>query len=58
MYLGGLIGAEKEISKKLELIKLEINSKGYKTIWIIISQKRLSFFNDLLPNSAPKKMFG
>jgi hypothetical protein len=51
MYLGGLIGADKKITRKLELIKLELNSKGYKTRWIIISQKRLSFFNDLLHNS-------
>lgn len=55
MYLGGLIGADKEITRKLELIKLELNSKGYETRWIIISQKRLSFFNDLLPNSAKNK---
>jgi hypothetical protein len=55
MYLGGLIGADKEITRKLELIKLELNSNGYKTNWIIISQKRLSFFNDLLPKSAKKK---
>lgn len=54
MYAGGLIGADKEITKKLELIKLELNSKGYKTRWIIISQKRLSIFNDLLSNSAKK----
>ena len=52
MYLGGLIGADKEITRKLELIKLELNSKGYKTNWIIISQKRLSFINDLLTNSS------
>jgi len=51
MYLGGLIDADKEITRKLELIKFELNSKGYKTRWIIISQKRLSFFNDLLRNS-------
>jgi len=51
MYLGGLIGADKEITRKLELIKIELKSKGYKTSWIIISQKRLSFFNDLLPSS-------
>ncbi len=55
MYLGGLVGADKEITRKLELIKLELNSKGYKTSWIIISQKRLSFFNDLLPNSDKNK---
>jgi len=55
MYLGGLIGADKEITRKLELIKFELNSKGYKTRWIIISQKRLSFFNDLLRNSAKNK---
>jgi hypothetical protein len=52
MYLGGLIGADKEITRKLELIKLELNSKGYKTNWIIISQKRHSFINDLLTNSS------
>ena len=52
MYLGGLIGADKEITRKLELIKLELNSKGYKTNWIIISQNRLSFINDLLTNSS------
>jgi hypothetical protein len=55
MYLGGLIGADKEITRKLELIKLELNSNGYEANWIIISQKRLSFFNDLLPKSAKKK---
>jgi len=55
MYLGGLIGADKEITRKLDLIKIELNSKGYQTSWIIISQKRLSIFNDLLPKSAKKK---
>jgi hypothetical protein len=55
MYLGGLIGADKEIKRKLELIKVELNSKGYETSWIVISQRRLSFFNDLLPKSAKKK---
>lgn len=55
MYAGGLIGADKEITRKLQLLKLELNSKGYETRWIIISQKRLSFFNDLLPNSAKNK---
>jgi hypothetical protein len=55
MYFGGLIGADKEITRKLELIKLELNSNGYEANWIIISQKRLSFFNDLLPKSAKKK---
>jgi hypothetical protein len=55
MYLGGLIGADKEITRKLEFIKFELNSKGYKTRWIIISQKRLSFFNDLLRNSEKNK---
>ena len=55
MYLGGLVGADKEITRKLELIKLELNSKGYRTSWIIISQKRLSFFNDLLANSTKDK---
>jgi hypothetical protein len=55
MFLGGLIGADKEITRKLELIKIELNSKGYKSSWIIISQKRLPFFNDLLTNSAKNK---
>ncbi|MCE2711882.1 MAG: hypothetical protein LW688_05005 [Cryomorphaceae bacterium] len=55
MYLGGLVGADREITRKLELIKLELNSKGYKTSWIIISQKRLTFFNKLLVNSAKEK---
>ena len=55
MYLGGLIGAEKEIIRKLDLIKLELHSKGYKANWIIISQKRLSFFNAILLNSAKDK---
>jgi len=44
MYLFGLIGADKEITRKLELIKLELKSQGYEPNWIIISQKRLSFF--------------
>jgi hypothetical protein len=52
MYLGGIIGGDKKITRKLELIKFELNSKGYKIRWIIISQKRLSFINDLLTNSA------
>jgi hypothetical protein len=55
MYLCGLIGADKEINRKLDLIKLELNAKGYKANWIMISQKRLSFFNDLLPKSAKNK---
>jgi hypothetical protein len=52
MNLGGLLGADPFVLKKLNLIELELKSKGFKTNWIVISQKRSRFFNSFLPNSA------
>ena len=52
IYIGGLIGADKEVLRKLDLIKDELKTKGYKTSWVIISQKRSRFMNNLLTNSA------
>ena len=54
MNLGGIIGSDKDVIRKLDLIKNELKSKNYKTKWVIISQKRNVFINNLLQNSAKK----
>ena len=54
MNLGGIIGSDKDVIRKLDLIENELKSKNYKTKWVIISQKRNVFINNLLPNSAKK----
>lgn len=48
----GLLGACKEVTAKLDLIKTELIANNYNPRWVIISQKRNSVFNNLLPNSA------
>ena len=52
MYLGGLIGANKEITRKLELIKGELKAMGHNPKWVIISQKRNKSINKILPNAV------
>ncbi len=54
MNLGGIIGSDKDVIRKLDLIENELKSKNYKTKWVIISQKRNIFINNLLQNSAKK----
>jgi uncharacterized protein YcbK (DUF882 family) len=44
--------ANPEVKVKLDLIKKEIVSRGYNPRWFIISEKRQSWYNRLLPNSA------
>ena len=55
MYVGGLIGANEHVLKKLDLIEQELKKKEYNTNWFIISQKRNRIMNSLLPNSAKGK---
>lgn len=52
MLVFGLLGADKLVHYKIEGIKNELIKAGYKPIWFIISQKRYSFFNDLLGNAV------
>ena len=52
MYLGGLIGANKEITRKLELIKGELKAMGHNPKWVIISQKRNKWINKELKHSV------
>ena len=52
MIFFGLIGANKEIHSHLDQVKCKLVSEGYHPRWIIISQKRNNFYNELLPNSA------
>lgn len=53
MYVIGLLGAEKEIITKLELIKGELKAMGHNPKWVIISQKRNKWINKELKNSVP-----
>jgi hypothetical protein len=52
LFIGGLLGANIEVKRKLELIENELESKKYKSSWVIISQKRVGFINKLLSNSS------
>ena len=53
MYAVGLLGAEKEILTKLELIKGELKAMGHNPKWVIISQKRNIWINKELKNAVP-----
>ena len=41
-----------KINTKLNMIENEISKRGYINNWFIISGKRSSWYNELLPNSA------
>jgi hypothetical protein len=51
-FLGGVLNARPEVKHKLDLIEVELKKENYNPMWIIISQKRNKFLNDLLPKSA------
>ena len=46
--------AEGSIKEKLNLIEIEIKKMGYKPNWVVISEKRSNWVNNLLPLSAKK----
>ncbi len=52
MMAFGLVDANKIVHKKLAGIRQELIREGYKPRWFIISQRRYSFFNNLLINSV------
>jgi hypothetical protein len=52
MFLGGLMGANEDIKTKIQLIEAELRSQNYHPKWVIISQKRSQYLNDLLANST------
>ena len=52
LYLGGLMGASEDIKTKVQLIEAELRAQNYHPKWVIISQKRSPFLNDLLENST------
>ncbi|TAE19047.1 MAG: hypothetical protein EAZ95_02820 [Bacteroidetes bacterium] len=51
MMMTGLLDAGKAVHEKVQGIKKELVKAGYTLRWFIISQKRYSFFNDMLANS-------
>lgn len=52
MMAFGLVNANKIVYNKLAGIRQELLEEGYKPRWFIISQRRYSFFNNLLINSV------
>jgi hypothetical protein len=48
----GLRGSDPLLKQKLKVIKSELRQQGYQPLWIIISQKRSQWYNDLLSNSV------
>jgi hypothetical protein len=48
----GLLHANEIVHKKLRGINTELVNMGYRPRWFIISQKRYSFYNNLLINSV------
>lgn len=50
IYFGNFQKGTKNLQKKKELIALKLTHKGYSG-YIIISEKRIKWFNDLLANS-------
>jgi hypothetical protein len=52
MFLGGLMGANEDVKTKIQLIEAELRSQNYHPKWVIISQKRSQYLNDLLANST------
>lgn len=51
MIGAGLLNANDSVHKKVNAIKKELTDKGYRPAWVIISQKRYEFYNNLLVNS-------
>jgi hypothetical protein len=47
----GLLNANDLVHKKVDLIKDELINMGYRPKWVIISQKRNEFYNNMLTNS-------
>jgi uncharacterized protein YcbK (DUF882 family) len=47
-----LYPANEKVKLKLLLIESEVSRMGYKTNWIVISEKRHKWYNSLLMNSA------
>jgi hypothetical protein len=52
LYFGGLMGANEDIKTKIQLIEAELRAQNYHPKWVIISQKRSQYLNDLLANST------
>lgn len=52
MFFFGLLHANKNVLEKVVKIKDKLIAQGYKPKWVIISQKRNMFYNDLLSNSV------
>jgi uncharacterized protein YcbK (DUF882 family) len=48
----GLRGSDPLLKQKLKAVKSELRQQGYQPIWIIISQRRSQWYNDLLSNSV------
>ena len=47
----GLLNANDLVHKKVDLINDELINMGYRPKWVIISQKRYEFYNNILTNS-------
>jgi len=52
MILSGLVGANAVVHEKVSDIRNELVKEGYKPKWVIISQKRFGFYNNILRNSV------
>ena len=48
----GLLNANDLVHKKVDLIHDELINRGYHPKWVIISQKRYGFYNNILVNSV------
>lgn len=48
----GLLNAEDSVHNKVNAIRNELKHQGYHPKWVIISQKRYEFYNNLLINSV------
>lgn len=48
----GLLNANNIVHKKVDLINAELINMGYRPKWVIISQKRYGFYNNILINSV------
>jgi len=49
----GLFGqVDENVTKKVDLLKIELEKSDYIPVWVVISKKRSKYFNGILSNSS------
>ncbi len=54
MWFFGLLGSDRRLHDKIADMRTELEGRGHRPTWFIISQKRSSLYNAVLSNSVKK----